>query len=487
MKSHKLLESFKDKKFRYGGYAALVSALAITLVVAVNLMVEKIPASVDLTRQKLFSISAQTLEILKGLEEKVTIYGLYETGKEPEFVAEILEKYQNASAKVNVEYVDPYRNPGFLNKYENEDNPPGENSLIIELGNSFKTISHFELFNYSPPSAENPLAARRALSFKAEEKITGTILALTGAANPTVYVLQGHLEEPFPHEMRRQLERENYSIKELNLLTEDAVPQDADILLMIGPGKDLSDQEEKKIREFLFERRGHVLFLIDIIAKDSKLTNIEGLLRSYGVEMQPALILEQDPEYHLPQFPIGLIPSIQIHSITAGLISSGLAVLFPRTQAIKTLEVKRRTVQVEPLLVSSAISWGKVDLDDLSLEPSPQDLQGPFNLAVAITDKGEGDTREARAVVTASSFFLYPERAIGVPLKGPGNADFLYNALDWLYGRRQLLSIRAKSLTQFPLRMNQLQFYLFAGISIILIPLLVFAAGLVVWLRRRHL
>ena len=88
---------------------------------------------------------------------------------------------------------------------------------------------------------------------------------------------------------------------------------------------------------------------------------------------------------------------------------------------------------------------------------------------------------------TASSFFLYPEKAIGIPLKGPGNADFLYNTIDWLYGRGQLVSIRTKSLTQLPMRMNQLQFFLFSGISIIIIPLLVFIVGLSVWLRRRHL
>jgi hypothetical protein len=35
--------------------------------------------------------------------------------------------------------------------------------------------------------------------------------------------------------------------------------------------------------------------------------------------------------------------------------------------------------------------------------------------------------------------------------------------------------------------MNQLQFYLFAAISVIVIPLAAFLTGLVIWLKRRHL
>jgi ABC-type uncharacterized transport system involved in gliding motility auxiliary subunit len=144
-------------------------------------------------------------------------------------------------------------------------------------------------------------------------------------------------------------------------------------------------------------------------------------------------------------------------------------------------------VSVEPLLVTSRKAWGKVDLEDPSLEPSATDLRGPFNVAVAVTDRGESEAPESRIVVTASSFFLYPEQAIGIPLRGPGNADLFYNAVSWLHGREETISIRAKSLLEFPLRMNQLQFYLFSAVSVILIPLAAFLTGLVIWLRRRHL
>lgn len=487
MKSLKLFGSFSDPKFRHGGYAALVTAIAIALVIVVNILVDRIPATVDLTHQKLFSLSEQSVKILENLDQPVTIYGLFEAGKEPEFIDEILQKYANASRRIQVKYIDPIRNPGFLSRYQNSESPLGEDSIVVEMGEKFRVISQFDLFNYSAPSEENPFAARQAQSFKAEQKLTGAILYLSGETTPVVYTLQGHLEEEVPYELQQQLEVENYTFIDLNLLSSGTVPEDADLLLVISPGQDLSDQEEKSIREFLLERGGKAFFMMDFLSAEAELSNFGSILRSYGVELQRVLVFEEDPGFHLPQFPIGLIPDIEVHSITADLITNELAVLFPRSQSIRELQTKRRTVVVQPMLVTSAKAWGKVDLNDPSREPSPQDHQGPFTVAVAVNDKGEGDAPESRIVVTASSFFLYPERGIGIPLKGPGNADLFYNSVGWLYGREETISIRAKNLLEFPLRMNQLQFFLFAGISVILIPLIVFVSGLVVWLRRRHL
>jgi ABC-type uncharacterized transport system involved in gliding motility auxiliary subunit len=176
------------------------------------------------------------------------------------------------------------------------------------------------------------------------------------------------------------------------------------------------------------------------------------------------------------------------HAITSSLRSSDLPVLYPRSQAVTQLDTKRRTITIEPVLTTSDRAWGKVDLKSQSNDQTLADRKGPFNLVVAVTDKDERDSEiESRLVVGGSSYVLYPDRAFGLPLTGPGNTDFVLNSLSWLEGQKELISIRAKSLIQLPLRMNQLQFFLFAGIAVILVPVLVLGSGLVIWLRRRHL
>ena len=56
----KILDSFKDKKFKYGGYATLLVAIVLAILVGVNLLVDLVPLKADLTKEQLYSLSEQT-------------------------------------------------------------------------------------------------------------------------------------------------------------------------------------------------------------------------------------------------------------------------------------------------------------------------------------------------------------------------------------------------------------------------------------------
>jgi len=68
-----------------------------------------------------------------------------------------------------------------------------------------------------------------------------------------------------------------------------------------------------------------------------------------------------------------------------------------------------------------------------------------------------------------------------------GNANFELNSINWLRDREEGISIRHKSLLTSYLRISASQQLIFSGVVVILIPLIVLASGLTVWLRRRHL
>ena len=88
----KILNSFKDKKFKYGGYATLLTAFVLAILIIVNLVVGQIPFKIDLTENRLFSLSDQTDTILKNLDQEIQIIGLYKTGSEDKVFDEILQK-----------------------------------------------------------------------------------------------------------------------------------------------------------------------------------------------------------------------------------------------------------------------------------------------------------------------------------------------------------------------------------------------------------
>ena len=86
---------------------------------------------------------------------------------------------------------------------------------------------------------------------------------------------------------------------------------------------------------------------------------------------------------------------------------------------------------------------------------------------------------ESRIVVFSSVAFLM--------LPHPNNFDMLLNSLAWAREQPEAITIRAKSLITFPLRLTQFAALSISGITVILIPLTVFIIGLIVWLRRRHM
>ena len=75
----------------------------------------------------------------------------------------------------------------------------------------------------------------------------------------------------------------------------------------------------------------------------------------------------------------------------------------------------------------------------------------------------------------------------GLPSQVPGNGDFFMNALGWLKGQKESLTIRPKNVQQMRLSISNLWALLLSGIVVIVLPLLILGAGFVVWMRRRHL
>jgi len=311
--------------------------------------------------------------------------------------------------------------------------------------------------------------------------MTSAIHYVTAEDLPTVYLITGHLEDGLPYDLKKQMELENYEIKELSLLTEEKVPEDADIIMFIAPKRDMTEDEAEKVRQYL-EKQGRAIFFMEIV--ENELPNFEAVLKSYGVGLGKALVMEGDNTRYW-QSPAWIVPNLESHDITSPMKTKGMQVLAIGAQGIDILDVKKRSLEIKPLLTTSAVSWGKVDLTSTNIQKEEGDTTGPFNIAVTISDKIWDEKAakydETKLVVMGDAEFLNPQFA------SIGNADFVLNALNWLQDEQQSISIRPKSLVSQYLRINSFQVLLFSGVVVILIPLIILGSGLVVWLRRRHL
>ncbi len=470
---------FYKKKFRYGGYATLVTAVVIAMLILLNLLVDQFDLMADLTRNRLFTLSEQTFGVLDGLEYEIDIISLSEPGAENPVAMQIIEQYTARSPKVSFSAIDPVRNPQLVMKYQKDGGTIAQGSIIVENRdmNRFKVISAHELINFRMDRQQQPVAESLAV----EQRLTGGIIYVTTEELPVIYTLTGHGQDPIPFEIRRQLEVENYRIEEVNLMTTD-VPEDAHALLVISPKRDLSDTEEQRMRNFL-ENQGRAIFLMDIMSQG--LPRFEALFKSYGVELSRLIVVEGDADMHVGN-PLWLVPEMEAHDVMTPLRTADMPmVIVPVSQAIDIMDVRRRTLEIEPLLVTSESAWGKTNLESQTVEKEAGDVEGPFNIGVAVTDNVfiDNQTRTTKMILVANAGFLGSE-VVG---QVPGNKNFLLNSLNWIQDREEAISIRPRSLATPRLNMNWQQQLMLAGVAIVLIPFMILGSGLFVWLKRRHL
>lgn len=469
-----------DRRLRYGGYSTLVIAGVLAIVAGVNLLVDRLPWRADMTIEKFYSLSDQTRKVLGTIGAPITVLELWEAGKEDAKVAELLRRYQTRSSMIRVRQVDPYRNPVELKRYEVDGAPPAVGSLVVDAGGRFKVLRLADLYEMQQDTSTGEQVPT---DFIAESAITNAIASVTAASDPVLYLLKGHGEKALQAGLADRLRRAFYDVRELTLATASGVPDDATIVALVSPQHDILPTEADALSSFLRERGGRLLVMTDVGADPHP--NVGKLLEAFGLAIRPWLVIERASDHYLPNQPWMLIPSVGTHAITAANVNAEMPILFPISQAIERLPAVRRTVTIEPLLASSSQAYAKVNIQDSTGDQGPRDPSGPFVLAAAVTDTGEVGQTASRMVVMASSQYIFPSENLG---RLAENENLFMSTLGWLLDRPELISIPARTISgnRYDLNLSQLQFFLYGGIAVVLIPLAVFVAGLVMWLRRRH-
>jgi ABC-2 type transport system permease protein len=487
VKKNSIIESLSSRKFRFGGYATLLIVGALAVVIAINVLVDQIPGKLDLTKNKIYSLSQETYKLLDSLSTDVSVTTVGKQGSEDPTVKTILGKYAAHSRHVKLQTLDPDLNPGWTKQYDTTGQGLGPGTLVVAAGKKFKTIGVYDMYNYDTSNYDpsNPNSQPQLTSLSVEQRVTSAVQYVTAARNVSIYVLNGHGEQTLGGlGMNSAVSNENYEVKELSLLTQNAVPADADILLVLAPKKDLAAEDADKLRAWL-ANGGRMVVLQDVITPGSQMLNLDGLLKTYGIQVQSTVVIEGDQNKVAAQNPLFVIPSLEYHDILSPLRTNKYDVVLIGAQAVQTLDLKKRSLKIEPLLTSSAKSYGKRDIANAkSIQRESGDLPGPFTLAVAITDPApDPGKQDTKLVVVGDVKFLQS----GLPSQVPGNGDFFMNSLGWLKGQKESLTIRPKNVQQMRLSISNLWALLLSGIVVIVLPLLILGSGFIVWMRRRHL
>lgn len=322
-------------------------------------------------------------------------------------------------------------------------------------------------------------------SITIENAITNALGYVSTDVDGTIYYTSGHNELAIPTALKDASERANLTLTELDLLTAEMPSPDNSIVLVFSPHTDFTQEEIKKLTDFL-DQGGKAMLFMD--ANMPELTNYNELLSYYGIAHEQGVVIETDSNYSLTSYPTYLLPAMVSHDITNSLTQSKLPVVVPFTSGIKNLNNARNGVTLTPLLSSSDQSYLKKNINPSTYEFEDGDINGPVILACAVEENNTLDAQNpinTRLFVMADSFFLDDQM---VSLDSTGNKEFLTNAFGWLFSIDNSYAIEAKTLENYNLRsISSSQLIIFGGLTMVVIPLVILILGITVWVKRRHL
>ena len=100
----------KTRQTKYTPYVTVYLLVIVAVLGAANWLANRHNKSIDSTSNKKFSLSDQTVKVVKGLTQDVTITD-YDKTSAFTTSRDLLDRYANLSSKLHVVYVDPDKKP----------------------------------------------------------------------------------------------------------------------------------------------------------------------------------------------------------------------------------------------------------------------------------------------------------------------------------------------------------------------------------------
>lgn len=474
----KLVGTISKKHIKNGSYSMAMAAIFIVIVVVINMIVGAIPSKysqLDVSSSKLYTIGDETKKVLKALDKDVTIYQIAQSGSEDDTISNLLKRYKDESKHIKVEVKDPVVNPKFASEYTTDD--LAANSLIVVCGDRNKVISYNDMYS---TSVDYNTWQQTTTGFDGEGQITSAIGYVTSEDLPIMYTLSGHGEKDLDSSFKEDIQKANIDIKELNLLTEGKVPDDADCLMIVSPTSDISEEEKTEILDYL-EAGGKAMIFSDYTQDD--LPNFDAVLASYGVKRAEGIVFEGDSQHYGMQMPYYLVPTVNSTDASSETASAGSYVLAPYAQGIQKTDDVRDTVTIDSILTTSDQAYSKTNMQSSQIEKEDDDVNGPFDLGVAITEKLDDD-KETQIVYYSTANLM--ESQVNQMVSG-GNEKLLLESLSWMTSTDESssVSISSKSLQSTSLTVTDYDAAFWKICTIGLIPGVFLVAGFLIWLRRR--
>jgi ABC-type uncharacterized transport system involved in gliding motility auxiliary subunit len=457
----------------------LVAVAMVGIVIGVNYIVSRHPVRFDMTSNKIYTLSDQTLEALKNLTQDVDVT-MFTSPKrsstaEIQKAQQLLTEYSKHSNKFHFKTVDGDAHPAEAKELKVTE----ANTVVFMSGDNRKDVLQRDYVTYA-------LQGRTPTpKFQGEGAFTSALMKMTDTSHLIFYFIQGHGEKDFTSpqpdgflNFKGLLEKENYTFNTLNLLTAGKVPDDAAVLCIMGPDKQYQPSEVDLIKAYLL-KGGKLVVCVDPLVK----SGLDSLLKDFGIKLGNDMVV--DPTMSIPPDARNVVPQYENgHAIIAKLSDSHVLTIMPFMRSVQPVDPGIKGVNTTIFMETTANGWGLADLKTKSLKYHPGiDTKGPVPLAIASElVLPDNPSKKARVVVYGGSNFLSNQF-----LQAPGNGDVGLNTFSWAAEEENKISIHPKDDDNRVINLTTVSAGVFLYVSVFIIPLGTLLIGGIVWYRRRSL
>lgn len=535
-----------SKKLRMGSNAVLYSVVTIGILVLINIISSRKFTRVDLTQNKIYTISDASKKMVSTLPDRLTIKAFISSDLPTQiksvarYLRDMLEEYATYSqGKVHWEVLDPSKDEKLKEEAQRLKVTRAQLSVFekskASVSESYLGVS----FQYGGKLESIPFVQDIS---NLEYQISSTIKRLTSKKKKVGFT-SGHGEPGLYQGVRHAKEAlKDYDVEAVDLKEgKKPISDDIDLLVVMGPSQPLAERAKYELDQFLMKGKSMIVLLDGMtletprgqfqpdrppprIARGNN-TGLRPMLEYYGAKLNDDLVMDRQNTRvilpvgggrriitNYPAFPI--VTDLSKESPITRDVRAFIPIFPSSVELTKEVQDGKAGVTGEVLARSSQKSWQQKGffLFDPTRQPNPTKDLGPFGLAVSLkgtfksyfagkkvpepgppaplqekaaakpTGDGQKSPKDARLLVMADSDFV-KDQYLGL---NPSNLMLLLNMVDYMVQDTALIAIRGKSQTRRPLETQDDGTLAMAKYgNIVGLPVLFIVMGLARWRWRR--
>lgn len=516
-----------QRRLRYGRMATLLTVAVVVLTILLNVVLSvvanRFPLALDFSADKTYSLSEESITLAKDVTKpvEIVVFASEETFSNTQSedamsfsgghtqVNAILTEFYNAAkqytqysdGKVTFTYVDMNKNPNAVNSYAGKyelDQALKANDILFTCEKRAKVANmSTDLFtvDYSAYYSTGSLSLE---SSNVEQTLAAKIKSVQSEQTQVLTMFTGHGEDSYTKEgLRKIFELNGYDIEEVDLTRSADINVNTVCGIIAAPTTDYAGKTIDRLREWLDNdgKEGrNLLVFTDATAACPNL--YEFLKVEYGIEVTDKIIVETDPNRMYAYYQDNVYGTIADTDFTKScggrdVLSQTLRQIIPTWEAQTETSTKFSVDLITFNDTARVVPFSEFDkmTENSSYKPAEEVYDGTIvGMTVAVKQGYQNALQqetETKVAVCGSKTLPY------AALAGMGtvyNEDLLLDAMTAITGVEGSVNISAKPMTNETVSFStSSQVFVGLGLFTIVLPLGLMIAGLVIFLKRRHL